>query len=164
MDLGGDLSVIEPSIVFQIFNMSRLTGELKFITQSNVASFYFKEGKLIYATIDTRRKRLGEFLVETGRLTKEQLDEALHEYLAGDSTERIGHILIKRGYISYEILVDAIQEQMKEVVYDVLSWKKGHFVFFNGIQPSDEEILLDIRLDYLILEGLKRLDESVQET
>lgn len=162
MDLFGDFSIIEPSIVFQIFNMSRLTGELKFITHDNSASFYFKEGELIYATIDTRRKRLGEFLVETGRLKKEQLDEALHEYLASDSRERIGQILINKGYITYDTLVEAIQEQMKEVVYDVLSWSNGHFVFFNGIEPSDDEVLLDIKLDHLILEGLKRLDESMQ--
>jgi len=162
MDFGGNLSVVEPAIVLQIFNMSRLTGELKFITHTNVASFYFRDGELIFATIDTRRKKLGQFLIESGRLTKEQLGEALHEYLSNESQERIGHILIKKGFISYETLVDAIQVQMKEVVYEVLSWKDGHFVFFKDIMPRDDEILLDIKLDHLILEGLKRLDEKTR--
>ena len=59
MDFGGDLSVLEPSVVFQLMSISVLTGEIKFITVDNVASFYFREGALIYATVDTRRKKLG---------------------------------------------------------------------------------------------------------
>ncbi|OQX85328.1 MAG: hypothetical protein B6D63_02510 [Candidatus Latescibacteria bacterium 4484_7] len=163
MDFGGELSIVDPSTIFQIFNMSRLTGELKFIRHDNVASFFFKEGELIYATVDTRSKKIGQFLIEEGHITQQQLDEILHEYLSQDSKQRIGNLLIKHGYLDYDTLVDTIQEQMKEVVYDVLSWQEGRFVFFNNILPSDEDILLDIKLDHLILEGLKRLDETARD-
>jgi hypothetical protein len=160
MDLGGDLSVIEPSVAFQIMSFAGLTGELKLVTINNVASFYFKEGGLIYATIDTRRKKLGRFLVEREWITEEQLNRVLREYASKEGYGRIGHALIARGYLDYKSLVSAIQEQMKEVVYEVLSWKKGQFIFFNAILPQDEDILLDVKLDHLILEGLKRLDEA----
>ena len=36
---------------------------------------------------------------------------------------------------------------------------EGQFIFFNEVQPKDEDILIDIKMDHLILEGLKRLDE-----
>ena len=49
---------------------------------------------------------------------------------------------------------------MKEVVYEVLQWNDGQFIFFNDAAPEEEDILLDIKMDYLILEGLKRLDEA----
>ena len=160
MDFGGDLSILEPSVVFQIMNFSRITGQLKLVTTGNVASFYFREGELIYATIDTRRKKLGRFLIEREWITEDQLDKVLREFKSKDGRERLGNILIARGYLDYNSLVSAIQEQMKEVVYEVLSWKKGQFVFFNGVFPQDEDILLDVKLDYLILEGLKRLDEA----
>ncbi|MDD4857353.1 MAG: DUF4388 domain-containing protein [Candidatus Krumholzibacteria bacterium] len=160
MDLGGDLSIIEPSVAFQIMSFAGLTGELKLVTADNVASFYFKEGGLIYATIDTRRKKLGRFLIEKGWITEEQLNKVLREYAPKEKYGRIGHALIARGYLDYNSLASAIQEQMKEVVYEVLSWKKGQFIFFKGILPQDEDILLDVKLDHLILEGLKRLDEA----
>ncbi|UCF06369.1 MAG: DUF4388 domain-containing protein [bacterium] len=160
MDFGGDLLVLEPSMVFQIFSVSRLTGMLKFITPENVASFYFKEGELLYATIDTRKKKIGNILIEKGWITEKQLKGALRHFLSNEGSERIGNILINKGYLDYDSLAAAIQEQMKEVVYEVLKWKQGHFIFFNGVQPEDEDILLDIKLDYLILEGLKRLDEE----
>jgi len=160
MDLGGDLSIIEPSVAFQIMSFAGLTGELKLVAVDNVASFYFREGELIYATIDTRKKKLGRFLIEKGWITEEQLTKVLREYRSKEGYDRIGNALIARGYLDYNSLAAAIQEQMKEVVYEVLSWKKGQFIFFQNVLPQDEDILLDVKLDHLILEGLKRLDEA----
>lgn len=160
MDFGGSLSVLDPSILFQIMNLSGIRGELKLVTSDNVASFYFRDGDLIYATIDTRKKKLGTFLVERGIVTEEQLNRVLREYRSADGSPRLGNLLISRGYLDYNSLVSAIQEQMKEVVYEVLSWREGEFVFFSGVLPQDEDIFLDVKLDSLILEGLKRLDEA----
>jgi hypothetical protein len=160
MDFGGDLSVLEPSVVFQIMSFSLLTGEIKFMTHDNVASFYFKRGELVYATIDTRKKKLGKFLVEKGWLTEEQLEKVLRDHMTNEGHGRIGHALIERAYLDYNTLVAAIQEQMKEVVYEVLSWRKGQFIYFRDVLPLDEDIYLEVKLDHLILEGLKRLDEA----
>jgi hypothetical protein len=160
MDLGGDLSILEPSVAFQIMSFAGLTGEMKLIGRENVASFFFKEGDLIYATIDTRKKKLGRFLIERGLISEEQLMKVLREYASREGGERIGHFLISHGYLDYNSLSAAIQDQMKEVVYEVLSWRKGQFVYFNGAVPQDEDILLDVKLDHLILEGLKRIDEA----
>ena len=45
MDFGGDLSILEPSVAFQVMSFSLLTGEIKFVTHDNVASFYFRKGE-----------------------------------------------------------------------------------------------------------------------
>ena len=163
MDFGGDLSVLDPSMVFQVVSTCGLTGRLKFITVDNVASFFFRDGELTYATIDTRKKRLGQFLIEKDFITTGQLEEALERFRRDGGRERIGNILIKRGYLDHEALVSAIQEQIKEVVYEALPWNEGQFVFFNGAVPLEEDILLDLRMDHLILEGLKRMDEAAKE-
>jgi hypothetical protein len=162
MDLGGDLSVVDPSMVFQVTGICSLTGKMKLITKDNVASFWFKEGGLLFATIDTGKKKIGEFLIENGVIEERQLDEALGE-VHERGERRIGNILIDKGYLDYETLEDAIHEQIKEVVYEVIQWKKGQFVFFSGIEPENEDILLDIRMDHLILEGLKRIDEAARD-
>ena len=160
MDFGGDLSVLEPSMVFQIFGLSRLTGLLRFITPGSVASCYFRDGELLYATMDTRKKKIGMVLIEKKYITEKQLNEALIEFLTKGSNKRVGNILIDKGYLDHKSLESAIQDQMKEVVYEALLLERGQFIFFSGIEPKDEDIFLDVKLDHLILEGLKRLDES----
>ncbi len=160
MDFGGELSVIDPSLILQIADMASLTGEMKFITPQNEARMNFKEGDLIFATIESRNKRIGESLVEKGYIDRAQLDIALEEYKSREDRARLGNVMIEKGFIEYDVLVSTIQGQMKEVVYQVLDWKKGRFIFSNGLQPEEEDILLDVKLDHLILEGLRRLDES----
>ena len=163
MDFGGDLSVLEPAIVFQVVNISGLTGALKLITIDNVARLYFKKGELIFATIEARRRRIGRFLVEKGLISESKLDTALDEYRAKMERGKIGHYLIERGFIDRDSLVTAIQDQMKEVVYEALGWRKGEFVFFHRAEPEEEDILLDVKLDHLILEGMKRIDENTKD-
>jgi hypothetical protein len=163
MDLGGDLAVMDPSMIFQVTGICGLTGKMKLITVDNVASFWFREGGLLFATIDTRRRKIGEFLIENGMITDRQLDEALKEMRKAGGKKRIGDILIERGDLEHEALEKAIHEQIKDVVYEVLPWKKGQFVFFHDVEPENEDILLDIRMDHLILEGLKRIDEAARD-
>lgn len=164
MDFGGDLSVLEPAVVFQVVNMSGLTGALKLITIDNAARFYFKDGELIFATIEERKRKIGRFLVEKGLITETQLDTALTEFRESRGSGKIGHFLIENGFIERSALVSAIQEQMKEVVYEALGWTEGEFVFFHRAEPGEEDILLDVKLDHLILEGMKRIDEHTNES
>jgi len=159
MDFGGDLAVLDPSIVFQMVNIARLTGKIKLITINNVASLYFDYGELVYATIDTGTKRVGEILIEKNLINEDQLNHALRESREGVN-KRIGDVLIENGNIGYEVLVSVIQEQIKMVVYTVLEWNEGQFVYFDGARTGNEDILLDVKLDHLLLEGLKRLDEA----
>ena len=160
MDLGGNLSVLDPPSIFQLLNISTMTGELKFVTAEDVASFYFKDGQLIYATMDRQKKKLGRFLIEKDLITEDQLYEALKDFWTNQGSKRIGNIMIDKGFFEKKSLVEAIQEQIKEVVYSVLAWQDGQFIFFRGVEPRDEDILLDVKMDHLILEGLKRLDET----
>ncbi len=160
MDLGGNLSVLDPPSIFQLLNISTMTGELKFVTADDVASFYFKDGQLIYATMDRQKKKLGRFLIEKDLITEDQLYEALKDFWTNQGSKRIGNIMIDKGFFEKKSLVEAIHEQIKEVVYSVLSWQDGQFIFFRGVEPRDEDILLDVKMDHLILEGLKRLDET----
>jgi hypothetical protein len=39
-------------------------------------------------------------------------------------------------------------------------WRGGRFRFTSGRKPKSQDVFIDIPLDHLILEGLKRLDEE----
>lgn len=56
-----------------------------------------------------KRKRLGEILVEAGKVTKEQVNEALQ--IQKKTKEKIGEILVNQGFISQEEINEAVERQ-----------------------------------------------------
>ena len=62
-------------------------------------------------------KKLGEILVESSFITKEQLDEALSE--AKKEGKRLGEVLVEKGLISPETLATVLSFQLKVPVVNL---------------------------------------------
>jgi len=142
----------------QMLNLAGVTGELKLRGGENSASVFFEKGNLTFAGIENRPIKLGEYLVRKGLIPQSALDEALKKRTAG--RKRIGALLVEAGHIEETGLRRAIVDQIKDVIYEIVRWQKGSFSFHRDRKPSRQEILIDIPLDHLVLEGLKRLDEE----
>ena len=157
MDLRGNLAVFGPISVLQLINLQSSTGELTFESGINTARVYFQEGSVTFAEIANRRMKLGELLVSQGLVARAHLDRALE---LKDDKKRLGALLVEMGAIDAVSLRRAIEEQIKEVMYELVRWKNGRFRFTSGRRPKTQDVFIDIPLDHLILEGLKRLDEE----
>ena len=142
----------------QMLNLAGVTGELKLRGGENSASVFFEKGNLTFAGIENRPVKLGEYLVRKRLIPQSALDEALKKRTAG--RKRIGALLVEAGHIEETGLRRAIVDQIKDVIYEIVRWQKGSFSFHRDRKPSRQEILIDIPLDHLVLEGLKRLDEE----
>jgi hypothetical protein len=157
VDLRGNLAVFGPISVLQLINLEQSTGELTFESAGNTARIYFERGSVTYAEIADRKLKLGEFLLAQGLITREALEKGLD---AQGLRRRLGAVLVEMGAIDGATLTHAIEEQIKEVVYEVVRWRGGRFRFSSGRKPKSQDVFIDIPLDHLILEGLKRLDEE----
>jgi hypothetical protein len=160
-DLVGRLNVFEPISVMQMLNLEQATGELELVTGKNTASVFFERGNVTFAGIANRPMKLGEYLVRDGVVSQAQLDGALKKVKRG---KKLGTLLIEAGVITEDALRAAIKEQIKHVIYEIVRWHDGKFAFTSGKKPEQQDILIDIPLDHLMLEGLKRLDEERERT
>jgi hypothetical protein len=160
-DLKGNLNVFEPISVLQMINLSQASGELRLIGEDNSARIYFEGGRVRFAGITNRPLKLGELLLKEKRVRRSDLERILEKRKKG---KRLGALLIEEGVITESDVRTAVEEQIKQVIYEIVRWRDGLFAFNSGRKPRKEEILIDIPLDHLILEGLKRLDEERQPT
>jgi len=158
VDLRGRIDLFGVTNIFQMLNLAEATGKLVLTGSEQKARVYFHQGRLIYARTDARMERLGEYLVRTGVLSLSQLEGAKMkaEHSAG---KRIGAILVDGGSLTEDQLTGAVTAQIKEVVYQLVGMEDGTFAFYSQIYPENEDILLDVSLDMLMVEGLRKLDE-----
>lgn len=158
MDLRGRIELFGVAGIIQMLGQAEVTGKLVISGSGQRARCYFHQGRLIHARSDARRERVGEYLVRTGVVDAAQLEGARMKAEL-EPQRRIGSILVESGSITQEQLRQAITRQIKESVYLCVRIEEGSFSFYSQIYPENEDILLDVSLDMLLLEGLRQLDE-----
>lgn len=158
--LQGDMAAIPIDDIFQMIDHAGLTGELEVVSAANSGCFYFDKGMLVFGMLDTNQKKIGELLLAEQQITLEELEECLVIHREGGRQQRLGHILIQKGYILPDNLTSSLNRQVKEAFFDVLSWREGTFLFYIDQLPDEEQLLINERVDHLLLEGMVHIDHS----
>jgi tetratricopeptide (TPR) repeat protein len=158
MAIKGSLKEASLPDVIQLLFLGRRTGCLALADRHNFGTIYFEEGHIVYAAIVNRRDRLGDILVRSGRLSQEQLNQAVARQ-DSDRDHKLGEILVELGFVSRADLESHIRLQIEEAVYYLFTWTSGTFNFEAGVRPEREDFLVRINPEFLLLEGARRVDE-----
>ncbi|HLB54654.1 MAG TPA: DUF4388 domain-containing protein [Gemmatimonadales bacterium] len=158
MAIRGSLREASLSDVIQLLFLGRRSGCLSVADRQRHGSIYFEEGWIIYATIVNRRDRLGDMLLASGAVSREQLDQAL-ALQSTAPTRRIGDLFLDMGLISPAELRRHVRVQIEEAVYSLFAWTSGTFVFDPDVRPDGSDQLDRINPESLLLEAARRVDE-----
>lgn len=158
--LQGDLSVVTIENLMQLMSYSGLSGELYVSSPENAACFIVDSGTLVFAYLQSNTLRIGERLKQKGYVTTENLEECLQLYKDQNTKSKFGTLLVEKGFLKNSDLEEAIKEQVRDIFFEVLSWQNGTFSFCVSDSTSSEDILLDERIDHLILTGIIQLDNK----
>jgi hypothetical protein len=118
---------------------------------------YIKQGNIVYAAGSQKEVRLGYLLRTKGIISSEELQKAL--ILAKERKERLGKILVEKGYISLETLKKFLQQQIRDILYDLFLWQQGDFKYVEQDLNLEEEFITELNYMEVILEGTRRVDE-----
>ncbi len=132
------------------------TGILRLTNQNIEKDLFIKGGYIIFAASNRDEERLGDLLLKSGRINKEQYDISVR--LLKETGKRQGQIFVEQKIITAKELFLLIRQQIKEIIIDLFSWEKGEYEFILGEFPMDEVITLDISTGNIIIEGIKRIN------
>lgn len=158
MAIKGSLKEASLPDVLQLLALGQKTGCLSLTDRANLGYIYFEQGRITHASIVNRRDRLGDMLLNSGRITKEQLDAAV-ERQASDRDKRLGAILVELGALDRAELERYMRVQVEEAIYYLFTWQRGSFQFEVDDRPDESEFSLSINPESLLLEGARRIDE-----
>jgi len=135
------------------------TGKLTLTTKGDQAELYFQNGKLVYATRYGQDERIGELLVRMGRITQEQLQQALRIQHTQEQNKPLGQILVGRQMVTQEEIYKCVRLQIEEITYALFGWTEGDFRFQPEAAPPDESVTIPLSIENIIMEGTRRIDE-----
>lgn len=161
MAIQGPLRELGIHDVFQLLDLSRKTGVLRVASElrQNEGTIWFESGGVVAATIRSNPHRIGDVLLRAGKLTEADLVRARAMQGEGDG-RRLGEILVAIGALGRRELEMQVRAQVEDVVFTVLGWSEGHFIFEEGTAaeiPRDAPIR--ISTESLLMEGARRIDE-----
>lgn len=145
--------------IFQLVSSQGKSGSLAISGDGRVTIFLFSGGRIVDVQPDRRESNslLGTMLRDAGYLTDSELKRALSSRGVGE--KKIGQILVENGKVSKEVLARYLSLQVKECLFDVLTFREGEYRFEGfAVRPlawGGEPI----RPDVLLMEGMQFLDE-----
>ncbi len=128
----------------------KATGALVIQAGSAQKTIYVEDGKIVFAASSDVRDRLGEVLVRTGKLTRENLEQALVISKRTAGFKKLGAILVENGFVKPPDLFSGLKLQVKEIISSIFLLEEGTYRFDPKLPP--DIIPLHINIQELIQE------------
>ncbi len=175
MPLKGNLRDFSTTQLLNLINLARKTGTLtiyegvptgdtdalgqpEYEPGPERARVAFREGKLIHAAMGTQDGNLASVLHKAGKLNDRQA-QVIRQRAANTSDKALALLLIQANYVTQADIVGSVQQHTLDIVYDLLGWSDGPFLFDDGRLPPDDRITVPIDLENVIIEGSRRMRE-----
>jgi serine/threonine protein kinase len=130
----GELSKVPFARILGRLHGSNATGRL-FVRDGSVEkSIFMRAGEPVMVDSNKKDELLGSFLLDRGRITQAQLDEALARL--SEWGGRLGDALVAIGAIQAHDIFELLGEQMRQKLLDVFNWRSGHYGYYENQEPD----------------------------
>jgi hypothetical protein len=139
---------------------ARMSGTLQVEHNKVNKSISLEAGLLAGCSSEHPPERLGQFLLARGKLSEEQLREALsaHE----EQGKHLGLVLTEMGIITEDELISHLEAQAEEVIFSLFDLQDAVFRFRQEETDQDNLFPVCLRVEDVLLRGMKRVDEMRQ--
>ena len=156
--LTGNLKTMSLPDLLQWAGAGRKTGTLALKSGPLNKKIYFQGGAIIGSSSDDNREYLGQFMLSEGIITEQQLKDAFD--LQAQTKVMLGRILVKKGLVSEAKVSEVLRLKAEETIYSLFLWMEADFEFVENELPPGEQVLISIKVEDVLMEGLRRYDTS----
>jgi hypothetical protein len=164
MAIEGPLRELGIHDVFQLLDLSRKTGVLRVSSElrDDEGVVYFDAGRVFHAHVRSKAIPLELILLNSGKITKDDLETARSERTNGSADKEIVDLLMKRGAVTAKEIERQLRMQIEGVVFELMSWREGFFSFEERAASDlvqSREPRIRVSTESLLMEGARRIDE-----
>jgi hypothetical protein len=157
MPLFGTLKSMPLPDVLQWLGASRKTGTLQVEFNKVAKSIRLKDGQIVGCSSNDPTQRLGHYLLSRGLISENQLRQALS--LQERTRRHLGMTLVEMQALSADELAKHLEDKAEEIIFSMFDWTEAVFRFQESSVEEDHLFPVSLRVEDVLLRGLKRLDE-----
>ena len=150
MIMSGSLAFINAPSLFQYIENNRKTVTFSIRCPDGQRTFYFVDGKVVWASSEFPDEQLGEYLIESGTCTRDLLDEELRK--SQEAGEPFTSWLVQQGKAGEKDLENAAGQLTRRIIFNTFRESRGEFemdagvprqVAFGKIQLSPKNLVME---------------------
>ena len=130
----GQLDTVPFARILARLHRYNATGRLHVQDGSTEKSIFMREGEPILIDSNRKEELLGSFLLEKGRISQDQLEEALARL--SEWGGRLGDALVSIGAVDAHEIFELLAEQMREKLVDIFTWSTGRYGYYENQEPD----------------------------
>jgi hypothetical protein len=146
-----------PEVLVKIHKY-RAPGRLDCRRGSEIKRIYLERGDIIFATTNQIAESLGDVLLHTGHITREQYDESLRR--VRETGKRHGTVLVEMKILTSEELFHAVRDHIQGILWSVFSWDFGSVGFTPGRDKRLEFIKVEIPIPQAVMQGVRHMPDA----
>ena len=143
-----------PRIVRDLWR-AKATGNLHLWNRDATKRLVFKDGHIVFAGTNVEKVKLGERLVQAGKIDCSVLELSFRVMERSD--ERFGKTIVEMGWVSPMEMQRYVVTQIKDIIYSVFTWNEGDYRFEAVDDPVPAELILELHTAEVIYEGACRV-------
>ena len=142
-------------ILFKKILKGGFSGELIIKGQEHTKTLYFINGSLVFARTTDTAERLGEILLQMGKIDEEQ-KKRIPE-LTKSQKGKLGKILVQHDIISKLDIFKALSRQINTIAVSLFAITSGSWDFINKTPEVPQDSRFMIKLPGIIKEGMETI-------
>jgi hypothetical protein len=143
--------------VLDYVQMASLDGSMHVDSGEVRATLFFRRGVYLAGHSNLRSDRLGAVLVRAGLIDEQALDQVISEVGHG---ARLGNRLVQKGLLTTPQVYEGLRIQAEEIFYALMRLSSGSYHLVSPLDMTAVPAMLRLDLKQLLMEGVRRLDES----
>jgi cytochrome c-type biogenesis protein CcmH/NrfG len=164
MAIEGPLRELGIHDVFQLLDLSRKTGVLRVASElrDDEGVVHFDSGRVVHAHVRSKSVPLELVLLQSGKITKDDLESARAKRTNGRATADLVDLLVENGAVAQKEIERQLRMQIESVVFELMSWREGFFSFEERAAAdltNSREARIRVSTESLLMEGARRIDE-----
>ncbi|MCC5874973.1 MAG: DUF4388 domain-containing protein, partial [Candidatus Sumerlaeia bacterium] len=106
-----------------------------------------------------RQRRLGDLLIHRGILKRSDLTKVLNLQRTAEPNKKLGQLLVEHDFIRETQIREVLRIQLEEEIWNLFGLEEGEFRFEQILEKDLGDLIVEIDIDPLLLEGTRRQDE-----